>query len=76
MMAARVGAGPSLRFDSPRVLFEGEFEQGGHVTPDYDLTPDGSRLLMIEPSHDAEPAPSRLVVIDNWFAELRQKVGR
>jgi hypothetical protein len=76
MMAARVASNPSLTFDSPRVLFEREFEQGGHVTPDYDLTPDGSRLLMIEPSHDPQPAPLRLVVIDNWFAELRQKVGR
>jgi hypothetical protein len=31
---------------------------------------------MTEPFHDPQPAPLRLVVIDNWFAELRQKVAR
>lgn len=76
MMAARVTRGHSLTVDSPRVLFAGEFEQGGHLTANYDLTPDGSRFLMVEPSHGPEPASSRLVVIDNWFAELRKKVGR
>ena len=76
MMAARVAAGPSLTVDSPRILFEGEFEIGGFVMPNYDLAPEGSRFLMIEPFQDPEPAPSRLFVIDHWFTELRQKLGR
>jgi len=74
MMAARVARGASFTVDRPRVLFEGEFEGGG-VTPSYDIAPDG-RFLMIEPSRDREPATSNLVVIDNWFAELRQKTAR
>jgi serine/threonine-protein kinase len=76
MMAAGVTADAAFTFDAPRVLFEGEFEWNGYVTPNYDLTPDGSRFLMTEPFHDPQPAPLRLVVIDNWFAELRQKVAR
>jgi serine/threonine-protein kinase len=75
MMAASVAMGASLTVDRPRVLFEGEFEQGGFVTPNYDIAPDG-RFLMIEPSGDREPAASQLVVIENWFTELRQKLAR
>ncbi len=73
MLAARVSANPSLAVGESRLLFEGDFEVGGPVTPNYDITPDGSRLLMIEPS--PKQAPSHIVVVDNWFAELRQKLG-
>ncbi|HVR72359.1 MAG TPA: winged helix-turn-helix domain-containing protein [Vicinamibacteria bacterium] len=75
MMAASVATRPSFSVEGPRVLFEGEFEAGGFVTPNYDIAPDGRRFLMIEPSQDPEPAPLRLVVIDNWFAELQQKLA-
>src|SRR6185436_10879148 len=75
MMAARVTIGASLTVDRPRVLFEGEFEEGGDCTPNYDIAPDG-RFLMIEPSRDPGPAVSQLVVIDNWFTELQQKRAR
>ena len=75
MMAARVAMGASPTVDRPRVLFEGEFEEGGTSTANYDIAPDG-RFLMIEPSRDREPPPSHLVVIDNWFTEVRQKLAR
>jgi hypothetical protein len=41
MMAAKVNRGPSFAADTPRLLFEGEFEAGGFVTPNYDIAPDG-----------------------------------
>lgn len=75
MMAARVAMGDSLTVDRPRVLFEGELEEGGDCTPNYDIAPDG-RFLMIEPSGDPGPASSHLVVIDNWFTERRQRLAR
>jgi serine/threonine-protein kinase len=74
MMAATVSATPSFAVGESRVLFEGDFEVGGPVTPNYDIAPDGSRFLMIEPSR--EQPPSHIVVVDNWFKELRQKLGR
>jgi Tol biopolymer transport system component len=58
-----------------RVLFEGEFEEGGCCTPNYDIAPDG-RFLMIEPFRDREPEVSHLMVVDNWFTELRPKPAR
>ena len=75
MMAAGVALGASLTVDRPRVLFEGEFEEGGFCTPNYDVAPDG-RFLMIAPFRDREPEAQHLVVIDNWFTELRQKLAR
>jgi hypothetical protein len=65
----------TLTVGRPRVLFEGEFEEGGCCTSNYDIAPDG-RFLMIEPSRDREPEVSHLVVVDNWFTELRQKLAR
>jgi hypothetical protein len=66
-------APPSFTVERAGVLFAGDFEVGGYVVANYDPSPDG-RLLMIERAEDAEPAPFLLVVVDNWFAELRQKV--
>jgi len=34
------------------------------------------RFLMIEPFRDREPEAQHLVVIDNWFTELRRKLAR
>ena len=75
MMAASVAMGASLTVDRPRALFEGEFGEGGCCTPNYDIAPDG-RFLMIEPLRDRGPEAQHLVVIDNWFTELRQKLAR
>jgi hypothetical protein len=73
MMAASVSAKP-FAVGEPQVLFEGDFEAGGPVTPNYDIAPDGSRLLMIAPARE-EP-PSRIVIVDNWFKEVREKAGQ
>jgi len=46
-----------------------------NYTP-YDISPDGRRFLMAK-SALTEPVQSApLVFIDNWFAELRQKLGK
>jgi hypothetical protein len=44
------------------------------ATPNYDVSADGRRVLVIEPG--PEPSPMPLVVVQNWFAELRQKMGQ
>jgi dipeptidyl aminopeptidase/acylaminoacyl peptidase len=75
VMAASVAIGASLTVERPRVLFEGEFEGGGCCVPNYDIAPDG-RFLIIERFRDREPEAQHLVVIDNWFTELRQKLAR
>jgi serine/threonine-protein kinase len=74
MMAVDVATGASFAPGKPRRLFEGDFEPRGTATANYDLTADGRRLLMIKPAATS-PVPSRLVVVENWFAELREKLA-
>ncbi len=45
----------------------------GHRRPEYDITPDGERFLMIKEG-GAAGAPSQIIVVENWFEELRQRV--
>jgi hypothetical protein len=53
-------------------LFEGGFRPYFTDTqPTYDVSPAG-RFLMIEPNESS--SPPTLVVVKNWFEELRQRV--
>ena len=44
----------------------------------YDVSPDGQRFLMIKgrtsPDASATAPPSTMVVVRNWFEELKQRV--
>jgi hypothetical protein len=42
--------------------------------PDYDVSPDGQRILMVKPSESAEAGPTQINVVLNWFEELKQIV--
>jgi len=66
----------SGRSGPPRALFAGSYpDNPGWTRPrSYDVTPDGERFLMTK-LPDAQPRP-RIVVILNWFDELRAKVPR
>jgi Tol biopolymer transport system component len=74
MMAVDVRTSPSFRADAPRVIAEGTFSPGGTATPNYDLSADGRRLLLITRAPELPRLP--IVVVENWCTELRQKVGR
>ncbi len=44
---------------------------------DYDMSPDGKRLLMVFPAEQpdsGEPARPQINIILNWFEELKQRV--
>ena len=56
--------------DAPKLLFEGVF-----YTNSFDITPDGERFLMITmDSRGDTDEPAKLVVVQNWFEELRRLV--
>jgi len=40
--------------------------------PDYDVSPDGQRFLMLKASEQAQAA--QINVVQNWFEELKQRV--
>ncbi len=39
--------------------------------PNYDVSPDGERFLMIRQVEDASTTP-QIIVVQNWFEELRR----
>jgi serine/threonine-protein kinase len=57
----------------PALLFRGLYRRGAANTPDYDVTADGRRFLMVKMGDD-ELAPRRLNVVVNWVDELSRRV--
>jgi hypothetical protein len=59
---------------SPRVLFEGTYAWAGGNSHSYDVTPDGSRFLMVKTP--PESAPRQVYIVLNWLEEMKQRVGQ
>jgi hypothetical protein len=69
VFAAAVRTAPTFSFDKPRRLFvakRSEFLFNG-----YTVSPDGQRFLMIRLV--GAGVPDKLIVVENWFEELRGK---
>ena len=73
MMAVDITTQASVSAGKPRMLFEGPYVPTGVTHPNYDISPDGQRFLMIKQS-EQESAPTQVNVVLNWFEELKQKV--
>jgi serine/threonine-protein kinase len=72
VMSVAVETVPDLTTGTPRVLFEGPYIMylgGGN---NYDVSPDGSRFLMIR--SELGQAPRQINVVLNWFEELKRLV--
>jgi hypothetical protein len=70
-MVAAVNLKPELTLGKPRLLFEGPYVNVGGSS--YDVTPDGQRFVLLEPT-EREAAPvTHLNVVLNWFSELQQR---
>jgi hypothetical protein len=78
MMAVTVVPGPEPRLGEPRRLFplrdELYMTPTEYYTP-FDVAPDG-RFIMARNVTPASAVGLPLIVVDNWFEELRQKAGR
>ena len=73
MMVVPITVAGSLRAGRPQALFEGRFLVSANVRG-YDITPDGQRFLMVQPMERPPIVPNQIVVVQNWFDELRQRV--
>jgi serine/threonine-protein kinase len=74
VLAAAVATGATFTASPPRVLFEGPYERdrgSGGAYPNYDVAPDGQRFAMIQ----APTASSDIVVVLNWFEDLKARLG-
>jgi eukaryotic-like serine/threonine-protein kinase len=74
MMAVDIATQPSLTAGKPQMLFEGQYQPTPATSPNYDVSSDGQRFLMLKPSEQAQAAPTQINVVLNWFEELKQKV--
>jgi eukaryotic-like serine/threonine-protein kinase len=74
MMAVQVTTQPSFSVGKPRLLFQGTYLTTPLTSPNYDVSPDGQRFLMLKASDQTQLAPTQINVVLNWFEELKQKV--
>ncbi len=74
MMAVDISLQPGFSAGKPRMLFEGSFLLSTVAQPNYDISPDGQRFLMVKAVEQAQSAPTQINVVLNWFEELKQKV--
>jgi Tol biopolymer transport system component len=73
MYAVPVEAGREFTSGKPLLLFRAPHRRGSPNSPDYDVSPDGSRFLMVRMGED-ESAPRRLNVVLNWVDEITRRV--
>jgi serine/threonine-protein kinase len=78
MFAVPVAIEPTLKVGTPVQLFQGPFYTpgSGSPRPQYDVAANGQRLLMLttRSSTDSLPARPRIVIVQDWFGELRRLV--
>jgi serine/threonine-protein kinase len=79
MMSASVEGGSTFRAGNPTRLFEGRHfrttNAGGRT---YDVSPDGRRFLIVKgvDARDETAAPPGIIVVQNWFEELKRLVPK
>jgi len=77
-MAVPISPGATFAPGEPRRLFRlsGSFVQS-NVVPFFDVIPGDSGFVMVRlAAVNATPGAGQIVVVDNWFTELRAKMGR
>jgi hypothetical protein len=79
IMSVRLDGGKTWSASAPTKLFQGSYYQstlGIGEGRTFDVSPDGRRFLMIKDATDSAAQPYSLVVIQNWFEELKRRVPR
>ena len=78
LMTVKVESSPDFRAGTPTMLFERAYfaPPRGLAGRAYDVSADGQRFLMLKDVISADPASSqaRIVLVQNWFEELKPLV--
>jgi Tol biopolymer transport system component len=79
VMAVQVETEPTFRHAKPKEIFRGNYVTGYRENPEWDISPDGKRFLMIKPLTETGEEPteqeqSRIIIVQNWFEELKERV--
>ncbi len=73
MMAVDTGTGPGFTAGKPHRLFERPLESSLVYWPDYDVTADGQRFVMVK-RIDQDETLAQMNVVLNWLDELKRRV--
>jgi len=74
MMAVSLETGPAFAVAKSRLVFQTPYAHISSDIPNYDVAPDGQRLLMIK-ENQQKATVTQLNVVLNWFEELKQRAG-
>jgi serine/threonine-protein kinase len=74
MMSVAISTQPSFAAGNPRQLFKGDYQMNATGIPEYDISPDGERFLMVKPVEQQQAAPTQINVVLNWTEELKRLV--
>jgi Tol biopolymer transport system component len=72
VMVTGVEANATFVATKPRMLFSATYMRHWEGLPDWDITPDGQRFIMIKVG-ETESAPTHMNVVLNWFEELKSR---
>ncbi len=72
MMAVDIATQPVFAAGRPTELFPGDYVRISAAIPNYDVSLDGQRFLMVQPSARTNATPTQIVVVVNWFEELKR----
>jgi len=73
MMAVDIATQRGFTAGNARLLFAGQYMTTVGTIPNYDVSPDGRRFLMLKPNEQAQFA-TQINVVLNWFEELKRRV--
>jgi serine/threonine-protein kinase len=76
MVAEYTGKGDSFAADKPRVWSEKKIADSGLNGLNYDVAPDGKRIVALMPvdAPEEQKAQTHVVFLENFFDELRRRV--
>ena len=70
IIAAHISTSPTFRVVSRDVLMDDLFQQGLSPHANYDVSPDGKSLLMLQGTDQQS-----LIMVHNWAAEVRSRLA-
>ena len=77
LLSASVATGAGVTLGQPQELFRSDDLQAFVVTPVYDVSADGQRILTAAPAEQGvDAAPPTIRVVQNWYEEFRDREGQ
>ena len=73
MMVIEISGGSTFKAATPQFLFQAPYVNVTTNSPEYDVTPDDQRFLMVQPLEQQSPLTALNVVL-SWFEELKRRV--